>query len=224
MSNALKLLEERVARSVSVWPITSETVSKTEDFTPMETSDASGKIVLELLDEQYPSKMKVVIPSQQKEVRCTHTKKVLFEAGVESNLQFFISPTNSLESKLCYPQLMAFLTESLSEEEEHESLKVLTFQVFGEEKFVLSIDVFLCLVRLKRYVYNEREFWLLVELQKELMFDWGKLTVTEQLNYIQNCDWFLLRTVSESNNELFKKKMVDCITSITEASRVINGK
>jgi hypothetical protein len=218
MINAFNVLKERSNRSVPVWQITSDSISKAEDFTPMETNDNSAKITIELLDEQPPSTMKVVIPSNQKGVRATHVSVVTFEPGVNSNLQFFISSTESLQSKLCYTQLTALLNESLIEEEEH--LKKLPFEMFGERKFVLCSDVFNCLIRLKRYSYSEREVWLLSELKRELNFDYGQLTIAEQLNYMQNYNWFLLRTVSQTDNELFKRRMVDTLTSISEASRL----
>lgn len=218
--NPGQVLKEREARSVSLWQITDESVSKAQDFTPMETDDnSSGKIVIELNEDgEYPSTLKVKIPTSQKGIVAKETLVALFEANVNSNLQFFISPSVTLELKLCYIQLVAFLTESTTTEDEH--LCSLKTHTIGDQKFVLAKDVLLCLIRLKRHVYSDREICLITDLKRRLNFDYGTLSTNEKLTYLQNHTFYLMRNSEQMENELFKKLLSTTLTNITEASRV----
>lgn len=219
--DSARILKERAARK-QAWSNcgdkTSITVSMQEDFVPMETDDATGgEVTIDLVNEEYPSTMKIRIPSSQKQISCTDSKKAMFEQGVDSSLQVFLSSRESKEYKLSLVQMMAVLTE----EQHHRSHSDLSTEVIGGHPFVLAKDAFWWLVKRERHTYTEREVWLITELRSLLMIDISKtLSHIEMLHYAQNHLWFMMRTALPSENELFKKKMLDVTTTLAEMSRL----
>lgn len=222
MIEANTIMKQRMARASHITEITSETTSLKEDFQPMETS--SGQITLETADQDYPSTTHICVPKSEMGIRCNETMVCFFEEGVKSVLQLFVSPTQSIALKLCYVQLMAFLTETTSDEDYVElGIQTLSTETFGGQKFLMARETLMWFIQMERRVYTEREIYVITELQKRINIDYRSLPPMVQLNYVQNNLWYMMRNGTSNKDELLKKKMKELLVTMNEITRINNN-